>query len=40
MIQCLYDEVGGTYGSKRIAGTLKVQDGYVINHKRVATLNA
>jgi putative transposase len=37
-IQCLYDEVGGTYGSKRIAGTLKEQDGYVINHKRVANL--
>ena len=38
MIQCLYDEVGGTYGAKRIAGTLKEQDGYVINHKRVARL--
>ena len=38
MIQCLYDEVGGTYGAKRIAGTLKEQNGYVINHKRVARL--
>lgn len=38
MIQCLYDEVGGTYGAKRIAGTLKEQNGYVINHKRVVRL--
>ncbi len=38
MIQCLYDEVGGTYGAKRIAGTLKEQNGYVINHKRVVSL--
>ena len=37
-IQSLYDKVGGTYGAKRIAGTLKKQNGYVINHKRVARL--
>lgn len=38
MIQTLYDNTGGTYGAKRIAGTLKVQENYVINHKRVARL--
>lgn len=37
-IQSLYDEMGGTYGAKRIAGTLKAQEGYVINHKRVVRL--
>ncbi|MDS9473131.1 IS3 family transposase [Sporosarcina pasteurii] len=38
MIQKLYNETGGTYGAKRIAGTLKEQEKYVINHKRVARL--
>lgn len=38
MIQALYDETVGTYGAKRIAGTLKAQKSHVINHKRVARL--
>lgn len=36
-IQALYDKTGGTYGAKRIAGTLR-NSGHVINHKRVARL--
>lgn len=37
-IRSLYEMSGGTWGAKRIAGTLKVQQGYIINHKRVARL--
>lgn len=36
-IQRVYNESGGTYGAKRIAGTLKGQN-HIINHKRVAHL--
>lgn len=37
-IQSIYDESGGTYGAKKIAGTLKHNHGQIINHKRVARL--
>lgn len=37
-IQALYVASGGTYGAKKIAGTLKQEKGYIINHKRVARL--
>lgn len=38
LIQLFYNETGGTYGAKRITGTLKENKNYVINHKRVARL--
>lgn len=37
-IQSIYDESGGTYGAKKISGTLKHTHGRIINHKRVARL--
>lgn len=37
-IQALYNQSKGTYGAKRIAGTLKQKKGHIINHKRVARL--
>lgn len=37
-IQALYDTHRGTYGAKRIAGTLKSEKGHIVNHKRVARL--
>lgn len=36
-IQNLFNENGGTYGAKRIAGELRTRD-HIVNHKRVARL--
>lgn len=37
-IQTLYNKSCGTFGAKRIAGTLKANNNHIINHKRVARL--